>query len=299
MTSRQGPGPGNWGRWGTEDERGALNLVTAERVLEALRLPARGRLYSLGQPIQGRGVPMVSDRPPPIHLFRVDGGDYATGAPDSNGCRSAEDYLIMGMHGHTTHLDALGHVWSGEELYNGFPDATVRSTGMRRCGIDKAGPIATRGVLLDLAAWKEVDHLEAGETVSAADLDQCALAQGVDVGAGDAVLLRTGWSLVYASDPASYERAWPGIGLEAASWLAARDVVLVGADNPAVETRPFPEGTTAPVHQLLLRDHGIYLLELLDLEALAADAAHEFLFLTLPLRVRGATASPVNPVAIT
>jgi kynurenine formamidase len=290
---------GNWGRWGTADERGALNLVTPERVLEALRLPVHGRLYSLGQSIQGRGVPMISDRPPPIHLFRVDGGDYATGAPDSNGCRSAEDYLIMGMHGHTTHLDALGHVWSGEELYNGFPDATVRSTGMRRCGIDKAGPIATRGVLLDLARWKGVEHLEAGGSVRAADLDACAAAQGVQVGGGDAVLLRTGWPLVYATDPAGYERAWPGIGLEAAAWLAERDVVLVGADNPAVETRPFPKGTTAPVHQLLLRDHGIYLLELLDLEALAADAAHQFLFLTLPLRIRGATASPVNPVAIT
>jgi kynurenine formamidase len=291
----------NWGRWGAEDERGALNLVTPERVRAALRIPQTGRSYDLGAEISRSGVPMVTGRSlpsQPIHLFSVDGGDYAAGGRLSNGAGSAEDYLFIGMHGSATHIDSLGHMWTGTELYNGYPSDTVRSQGMRRLGIENVGHIVTRGVLLDLAAQRGSAYLPAGHEVGVQELEACAAAQEVEIRAGDAVLLRTGWGARYAEDPAEYGRTWPGPGMEAARWLASRDVVVVGADNPAVEVQPGPEGATMPVHQLLLRDQGIYLIELMSLDELARDGVFEFLFMAAPLRVRGATGSPLNPVAI-
>jgi kynurenine formamidase len=290
----------NWGRWGEDDERGALNLVTPQRLLDALRIPRTGRSYDLGAEVRRRGAPRSSGPLPsqPIHLFSVDGGDYAAGAALSDDAGSAEDYLFLGMHGTTTHIDSLGHMWTGDQLYNGYPSTSVRSQGMRKLGIQNVGHIVTRGVLLDVAGQRGVQRLGPGEEISAGELETCAAAHGVSVGPGDVVLVRTGWNLRYHEDPIEYARTWPGPGLEAARWLSARDVVAVGADNPAVEVQPGPPGTTMPVHQLLLRDCGIYLIELLELDALAADGVHEFLFFGAPLRVRGATGAPLNPVAI-
>ena len=113
-----------------------------------------------------------------------------------------------------------------------------------------------------------------------------------------AVLVRTGWSAVWAEDAERYGRTSPGLGTEAATLLAQCDVVLVGADTIAVEAIPFAPGTNAPVHQLLLGAYGIHLLELLDLEALARDRVSEFLFALAPLRIAGGTGSPVNPIAV-
>jgi Putative cyclase len=288
----------NWGRWGPDDERGALNLLGPASVLRALSLPREGRVLDLSYPIQARGVPMITSRPAPVHTFTVDGGDYAVGGKLSNGCGSAEDHLFLHLHGHTTHLDSLGHVWTGEQLYNGYSSLEIRSSGMRRLGIEHVGHVLTRGLLLDLPRLRGVPHLPAGEEVGAAELERALEALGVAPEPGDAVLVRTGWNRVHAEDPARWERSWPGIGVEAAAWLAARDPVLVGGDTPAVEVSPFRPGTTAPVHQLLLRDHGIYLMELMDLDALAEAAPREFLFVAAPLRLRGGTGSPLNPLAV-
>ena len=289
---------GNWGRWGDADERGALNLVSSERVLAALALPTQGVVYDLSQLLQESGVPMITSRPAPVHTMTVDGGDYAVGGKQSHGCGSAEDHLFMHLHGHATHMDSLGHVWTGTQLYNGFDMLTIRSSGMRRLGIENVGHIITRGVLLDLARVEGVEHLPGGYSVGAAGLDRAVEHAGVEIRPGDAVLLRTGWPLVYAADKVKWEASWPGLGVDGAAWLAQRDVVLVGADQPSVEVNPFPQGTTAPVHQMLMRDHGIYLAELLDLERLAADGRTEFLFVAAPLRLRGGTGSPLNPLAI-
>jgi kynurenine formamidase len=289
---------GSWGRWGPDDERGALNLLDPASVLRALSIPRQGRVLDLSYPIQARGVPMITSRPAPVHTMTVDGGDYAVGGKLSNGCGSAEDNLFLHLHGHTTHIDSLGHVWTGEQLYNGWSYLEIRSSGMRRLGIERVGHVLTRGLLLDLPALRGVQHLEAGEEVGAAELERSLERLGTALAPGDAVLVRTGWSQVHREDPAAWERSWPGIGVEAARWLAERDVVLVGGDTPSVEVNPFPPGTTAPVHQLLLRDHGIYLVELLDLDALAEAAPREFLFVAAPLRLRGGTGSPLNPLAV-
>ena len=296
-----GERPAQWGRWGEEDERGALNLLTPERMMAALSIPTRGVVYDLGAEVRSRGVPMATGRPlpsPPMLFFTVDGGDYAAGGRLSNGLGSAEDVLFMPVHGSATHIDALGHAWMGDELYNGFPSTAIRSQGMRRLGIENVGHMVARGVLLDIAAAHGVEYLKAGYEISPSELAAAQPEHGAEVRAGDVVLVRTGWGKRYFEDPDEYSKTAPGLGADAARWLAERDVVAVGADTLAVEVLPSGPGATTPVHRILLHEHGIYLIELLDLDRLAADGVHEFLFLALPLRIRGATGSPINPVAI-
>jgi kynurenine formamidase len=169
---------------------------------------------------------------------------------------------------------------------------------MLRCGIDKLPGIVTRGVLLDLAGWQGSQHLEAGHEVTVEELTACAASQGVDIRERDAILLRTGFNSVYADDPDLYVWEFAGIGLEAARWLAARDVVLVGSDTLGVEVRHREAAWDLPVHLHLLHRHGIYLIELLDLDRLAADRVYEFLFVGAPLPLVGGTGAPISPIAI-
>lgn len=296
-----GERPPQWGRWGDEDERGALNLLTPERVLAALSIPTQGMVYNLGAEVRSRGVPMATGRPlpsAPMLFFTVDGGDYAAGGRLSDGLGSAEDMLFMPVHGSATHIDSLGHVWIEDQLYNGFPSASVRSQGMRRLGIQNVGHIVARGVLLDIAGAHGVDYLTAGYEIAASELAAAERAHGVQVRPGDVVLVRTGWGKRFLEDPDEYTATAPGLGAESARWLAERDVVAVGADTLALEVLPSKPGATMPVHRILLHEHGIYILELLELDGLADDGVHEFLFVALPLRIRGATGSPLNPIAI-
>ena len=150
----------NWGRWGASDERGALNLLTPSTVLAATGTVRQGRMISLSLPIKGATsspapttVPHLKGRPLPQHFMSVDGGDYAAGTrPIGAGLKMCDDAIIVTPHGTTTHMDALAHMWSGDQLYNGHPADRVRSYGATRCGIDKAGPVVARGVFFDVAA---------------------------------------------------------------------------------------------------------------------------------------------------
>lgn len=290
---------GNWGRWGGDDERGAANLLSEEHVLACSQLVKRGRVYPLGLDISARGKPAAHPmRARPLHMMARDAGDYAAGERLPGDLRFADDYLLIACHG-STHVDALAHLWAGEHLYNGHPASSVRSNGAARCGIEKLGGIVTRGVLLDLAADRQLEHLAGGEEISAAQLSGCAERQGTPLRAGDCVLIRTGWQQMLKRDADAYYSAAPGIGTEAAALLAAADVCAVGADTMGIEVDP-PSGDegASPVHRLLIREHGIYMIELLDLERLASERAHEFLFVLSPLRIVGGTGSPVNPIAV-
>jgi kynurenine formamidase len=285
---------GNHGRWGEADERGALNLLDAAAVRGAVGTVARGEAIDLSQPLSST-TPAPAGRGGLVHHMTRDGGDYAAGGRVLGRSRYAEDHIAMSTH-LGTHIDALAHVWYEEELYNGHPQSAVRSGGAKRCGVDKLGPLVGRGVLLDLAATAAVDALGAGDTVDAASLERAAERAKVELRPGDIVLLRTGW---FAGAGERYFEGEPGLDREGAAWLAARDVAAVGADNYAVEAlagASNPQGF--PVHELLLRDHGIPLIENLDLERLAAIAAGPFLFVALPLPLVGGTASPLAPVAV-
>ncbi len=169
------------------------------------------------------------------------------------------------------------------------------TTGALRCGVEKMPPIVTRGVLLDVVRLRGARgarrHDRAGE------LQQAAAQAGVLPGTGDAVLIRTGWLESQDTGGVDFNRE-PGIDVEAALWLAQSGVAMVGADNFAIEVLPFPDGTVFPVHQRLIRDYGIPLLEGLVLQPLAEAGGTEFLFVATPLPIVGGTGSPVAPVAV-
>jgi kynurenine formamidase len=301
---------GNWGRWGDADERGAANLLTPQRVLDACTTPRRGQTLSLAMPIKGSTsgpgattVPHLHGRPLPQHFMSIDGGDYAAGARKIKGEMSvADDALIVSPHGTTTHMDALSHMWRGDKLYNGHSSDRVRSYGATRCGIDKVGPIVARGVLLDVAGYRDVPFLDGTVRIDAELLESTAVAQGVEVRAGDVVLVRTGFSTVFGNNPVRYQDAQPGLNFSGGSWLVEKDVVAIGSDNVAVGALDvggtFHGSVDEDIHMLTLWSHGVYLIEMLWLEELAESGVHEFLFVAAPLPIEGGTASPLNPIAV-
>ena len=281
----------NWNRWGAEDERGALNHIGPAQVQHAAGLVRSGQVLSLAQPLSPR-TPVPGHRSGIQHFMGRDGGDYAAGARKPGGFQFAEDTVLLPLHT-GTHIDALCHAWYDDALYNGFPGSGTRSTtGATRCGIDKMGPIAGRGVLLDVAALHGA-ALADGVSIGAADLEDAARRAEIQVGKGDIVLIRTGWS----ERPGNFDTE-PGLNLEAALWLAEREIAVLGADNYAIEVLPFPTGTVFPVHQRLIRDFGIPLLEGAVLAGLAATGRFEFMFAASPLPVVGGTGSPIGPMAI-
>lgn len=288
--------PGNWGRWGDDDEAGALNLIGPQQVLRAAGLVRQGRVVSLGQPL-GPQTPVPPHRKSPERYMARDGGDYAAGARRPGGFQFAEEVISLSAHS-GTHLDALAHAWYDDHLYNGFPSTTVRSTtGATRCGADKLRPVVTRGVLLDVAKVRG-GPLDSGDAVSQQDLERACDLAGVRPEAGDAVVVRTGWMEQAGEDAPRYYGGEPGLALDAAGWLAAADVALVGADNYAVEVQPSAPDTMFPVHQLLIRDHGIPLMENVVLAELASAGVGAFLFVAAPLALVGGTAGPVRPLAV-
>jgi kynurenine formamidase len=198
-------------------------------------------------------------------------------------------------------MDALIHVYEDHHHYNGVPSAAMQAhAGATRLGIEQVGGFAARAVLLDMVRHLGYDRwLSPGRVITADELASAARAVGVEVGAGDVVLIRTGYLDQWFAEQPNVAPAQAGIGLDAAEWLAARDVVAVGSDNAAVEVIPFDQKVFLGVHKVLLVRHGIYLLEFLDLRAAAADGVSQGLITVAPLKVTGATGSPINPILIT
>ncbi len=280
----------NWGRWGTDDQRGSLNLLTPERVRQAASLIKTGKVYSLSMPLEANGPQW-----PMRHRTWKVTTHRGTG---KSGPGAADDVLTM--HSHSgTHMDALCHYFYDDQLYNGFKASEhITSQGITRNSIDNVPALVGRGVLLDIAAWKGVDHLLLGEGISADDLDQCAVAQGTVIQPGDMLLIRTGWMHIFSTDRAQYDGGEPGLDTSTLPWLKTNDVVAVGADNQAIEVLHSIPPDKLPFHEVAIRDLGIYLLENLQLDALAADKAYEFMLVVAPLRLTGGAGSPINPLAI-
>lgn len=284
-----------WGRWGAADEGGAPNFIRCEEVLDAVALVRKGQVISLAQPLSAR-IAIPPHRPSMQHFMGRDGGDYAAGARRPGGFQFAEDTILLPLHT-GTHIDSLCHAWCGHRLYNGFAEGSIRSTGAGHLGVDKIPPIVTRGVLLDFVAVTG-RSLADGEAVGRELVEAACRHAGVVLRQGDAVLLRTGWLGAQAGVEAVDFNAEPGLNVEAALFLAEANVALVGADNYAIEVLPFPAGEVFPVHQRLIRDYGIPLLEGLVLDPLAATGASSFLFVAAPLPIVGGTASPLTPLAV-
>lgn len=290
----------NWGRWGADDEIGTLNLIGPAETLQAAAGVAEGRVLALGRHLR-HDIVRVADRVGPVHLMTVDGGDYAAGARGAGGASFADDFVSMPL-GSGTHIDALAHAWGPDGLYNGHDPNTVRSRGARHCGIDKIPGIVTGGVLADICVLHDGAPLAPSHVITAAELEDATAGMGTPVAPGDALLIRTGWlteANLEGRDRATLEREEPGIGHEAAAWIADHDVALVGADTLGVEVFPEEDPTTrSPIHVMLISRFGVHLVELLDLEELAARRPGRFMFVLAALRVHGGVNSPVNPLAV-
>jgi kynurenine formamidase len=286
---------GSWypSRWGAEDQRGAANRITPAKVLETKDLITRGQIYQLGRTYEV-GMPLVGTRHFSIRIPQAFG-------PLGTNQAYYHDEVVSGEIGQIgSQFDGLGHVGIGDRFYNGNLRADfARAEGLTKLGIENVGPIVTRGVLLDVAGLKGVAQLQAGYEISIADLQAALKRENTGIRAGDVVLVHTGWGSLWLKDNVKYLGDSPGLGVAAAQWLADREIVMVGADNGSIEVSPNPDRSQAiPVHQLLLARNGIYLFENLATEELARDRVYEFAFFFSPLRMKGATGSPGNPIAI-
>lgn len=292
----------NWGRWGADDERGTLNHITPERLVAAGGLIRQGKVFDLGIPFDDQGPQPGGGRINPVHLMSQTGDRQLF----PGGFQYADDYIFMPLQG-ASQWDALAHVYYDGQIYNGFPASEVTVVGAFRGAIDKiAKGVAGRGVLLDIARLKGVEWLEMGEVITPDDLEAAIERQGgVDVGAGDILLFRTGWRKKFLSDldPKSFMAGEPGLGQACVEWLHERQVAAVCSDNWAIEVLPGENpDALLQVHCVLIRDMGMTLGEILDFEELAddceADGVYEFFFCAPPLKVTRGVGSPINPLAI-
>jgi kynurenine formamidase len=291
----------NWGRWGAEDERGTVNLITPDKLVVAGSLIKQGKVFDLGIPFDAAGPQPGGGRINPVHLMSQTGDTQIF----PGGFKYADDYIFMPLQG-ATQWDSLAHVYYDDQLYNGFPAGEVTVVGAARDSIDKqAKGIAGRGVLLDIAKLKGVEWLELGYVITPADLEAAEAAQGVTVGSGDVLLFRTGWRRQYLTkqSPQEFMAGEPGIGQDCCEWLHEREVAAILSDNWAIEVLPGENpDAVLQIHCVLIRDMGMSLGEILDLEELAADCAAdgvwEFFFCAPPLKVTNAVGSPINPLAI-
>ena len=280
-------------RWGADDQRGAANRVTPAKVLEAKALITKGAIYQLGR-VYEAGMPLPATRHFSLHI------PQAYVIPSKNQA-VYHDEVVSGEIGQIgTQFDGLGHLGIGDFFYNGNRRSDfARPSGLTRLGIENVGAIVTRGVLIDVARVRGVPVLQAGYEITARDVTDALQRQRVEIRAGDVVLIHTGWGSLWMKDNAKYLASAPGLGVAAAQLLADEEVSVVGADTSGVEVSPNPDRSLAvPVHQLLIARNGIYLHENLATEELARDGVYEFAYMFAPLRLKGATGSPGNPIAI-
>src|SRR6476646_8210509 len=209
-------------KWGADDERGAANHMGPQTVLRATRLIKTGEVIELGWPLAS-DMPLFGTRRFDLHTKR-------TGGPMGNNKRYTNEELVITELGQVgTQFDMFSHQGIDGQLYNciKIDDVATRS-GFSKLGVEKIGTLFTRGVLIDVAAAKGVEMLEAGYEISVADLQEALTRQGVSIGTGDAVLIRTGFGKLWGKDNAKYNASCPGIGVAAAQWIAQQDVMLMG-----------------------------------------------------------------------
>lgn len=312
----------NWGRWGERDQLGTLNHISPAALAAAARLVQAGKAISMSIPLDSYGPQGANGyRRNPVHLMSLDGGDEDLGPRLGRPAGSTEEHLVEVLRGPmrfnddfimmplqaATQWDALAHVYYEGQLYNGYPANSVTSFGASEAGIDAVaarGQVIGRGVLLDVARRRGVDQLEPLAVIEPDELEIVAAAQGVTVGQGDIVIVRTGWwqNFVETRDP-QWGANSPGVSWRCAEWLHERQAAAVASDNLAVETnaKEYP-GIHLPFHLLAIRDMGMMLGEIWDLEELGrdchADGVYEFMLTAQPLLITGAVGSPVNPVAL-
>lgn len=292
--------------WGANDEAGASNWITPEKVRDAVKLIREGKIYELGR-VYEAGMPLFGQRG---FALRIPG--TPTGGPlGDNKIIYHDDYLATEIGQVGTQFDGLGHVgiqlgqpgdMTEMRFYNGFTELELANPyGLQKLGIETVKPFFTRGILIDVAGYKG-RMLEAGEEITVADVRGALRMEQMpekDIEPGDVVLFNTGWGSLWMVDNTQYNSGAPGIGLEVARWLINKEVTAVGSDTWPVEVFPNPDPDLfSPVHTELIPKHGIFLQENLDLSGLARDEVYQFAYIFVRVPIKGATGSPGSPIAV-
>jgi kynurenine formamidase len=291
--------------WGPDDEIGTLNMMTDASRLKVVEQIAGGKIYDLSVDLYV-GMPdccgAFGDPSYQIWMTHAPQQTTAGKAPETNPELLSYSGDAISMYTHTgTHIDALNHFGFHGKIWNQVSaDGALGARGWTRSGVDKYPPIIARGILIDVAKSKGVEHLPESYTITTRDLQDAIEQQGTLLQPGDVVLVRTGLMSLWP-DRAEYRiDNQAGLGLEAARWLVeVQRAMLLGADNFGVESFPSKNpGNFVPVHSYLFAERGVSIIEVMWLEDLSKDQVYEFVFIAAPLKLRGATASPIRPLAI-
>jgi len=293
----------------TYDELGRMAGFPAEQVVQAASMIRTGTVVSLAG-VRFPGMPLFPGHPPfQVLNYRTPRGIRATdakpwGPVNDVGLGYMAEYIMASSHS-GAHVDALAHMTIGPDMHwygGGNPDEHLSDFGPLVGDASKLPSFFTRGVLVDVAGHRGVQCLGAGEPVRADEVEQILADEGVEVGPWDVVLFRTGYLSLWPDTEALAAHRTPGPDISVARWLLERGVVAAGSDTETFEVQPAPdpgpEGNPQPVHNALIIENGVYILESVDLEELARRKVYEFCFVALPLKIRGATGSMVDPVAI-
>jgi kynurenine formamidase len=287
----------NWGRWGKDDQKGTLNLITPEKRKQAAALVRDGVTISLARTLDT--------------VKAVDNSSPFERTMNPIRPAASSDRFSINFHGSAhTHMDALGHHFIGGKMYNGFgrDEFVTVERGAERGAVTTASEgIVTRGILIDIPRLKGVDYLEPGTAITVADIEAFEKMAGVRISSGDAVFFRTGrWTRREKLGPWNVNEGMPGLAADVLPWIRARDIALIGSEY-AVDATPIPKTITdpddyLPVHNFVLVILGMPLIDNTNLNALAAAAAErkrwEFMLTIAPLRIENGTGSPVNPIAV-
>ena len=280
-------------KWGAADERGSMNLQNAEAVKKATALIKAGEVIELAHVLNDK-MPFFGTRRFDVHTKRTFFNQPANK-------RSSNEEIVISEIGQVgTQLDGFAHQGHEDSLYNCFKISEISARGgFSKLGIHQTGMFFTRGVLIDVAAFKGVETLPDTYEITVEDLEGALKKQGTTLQDGDAIVINTGWHKFWGVDNARYIKSCPGLGVKAAQWLIAKNPMLLGADNWPVEVAPNPDPTISlPVHQLALTVHGVHLLENMKTDELVAKRVYEFAFMMQPIKMQGGSGSTVAPVAV-
>lgn len=284
-------------KFGPGDQVGNLNHITPEKTLAAAKLVTRGKSYRLGIETN-KDTPAFPPRTFALTILQPGQQAGQTLGPTKT---TYNDDIILGWVGIGSQLDGLGHIGIDNVYYNCNKGAEfAQAGGLTKLGIEKVPPIATRGVLLDMAGYFNTDIVKEGTAFNRAEIEGAMKRQGLrSIERGDVVLFHTGWTKLIGKDNKRYGSVEPGLGVGGARYLAERGVAMVGADTWGLEVIPFEKDAGVfEVHQVLLPMNGIYILENMETAEMVKDQAWEFLFTLGPARITGAVQAIINPIAI-
>ncbi|QSE98807.1 cyclase family protein [Fulvivirga lutea] len=292
--------------WGPDDEIGTLNMMSDASKLSVLSQIVSGEVFDLSVDYFV-GMPSFSALGDPGYQYWLTHTPHGTVVDNPNGLGKAMNEKVsytgdaISMYTHMgTHIDALNHFGLNGKIWNGFtPDQYLGDKGWQKTGAETIPPIIARGVLIDIASYKGYENIKDNYRINSDDLKGAIKQQGIELKNGDVVLIRTGQAQFY-EDATTYFHHFPGINMDAVKWLIEEQgVMLLGADNLSFETfPPESEDNWVPVHTYLLAEKGVMFIEQMNLEELSKAEIYEFAFIAASLKLKGASGSPMRPLAI-